>query len=1276
MELPSTLHETYERLLYRIDDQDIPLVRRTLQWIAYATPKLRVDQLVEIVSIDEYATELDSEACPDAEELLRLCGSLVRRSTQPYDSLELAHFTVQEFLEAIKPDDGQLSRFRLCKGDRITLAKTCVTYLCLPLFNRPSLTLFLDGFEGHTFFHHASPNLLEYLNGFEDDDDIHERLQELFDPQKSANLTNFMLQHLHVQRSGDAVELPDADEKWVNQICSHEFTTLHAAAMLHLRRMCAWLIEQGGDMNQGSTLGVPLECAIYGIRYVFSETDESWLETDHLYDEKVQDTIKIILDAGADCNPNILDEFCLTFAAIHGPTNTSSPFAMLLRHGMIIQEDLVSHFEDFYDEEDLLIELLRDVDQIENAKISAEAKIQLLTLARKVNFPTSQDVPLMNIMSDELFFDAVAYRVKFGPVKELESLTRDSRFSLDMRCQEGSGTLLHLAAKHNSPGPMKLLLNRGYDSSQLDDMGRTALHEAIESGMTDEDVLRRLVQSNIADVEDHGGETAWHNAATSGRHLVLSLLISHYGSESPCLWQTSEYGSTPLLEAIDNRHSDCASLLMKALGSAQSVAKDWRVLHYTVAKGLESLLEEILDHGVDPCVISDHNQNALYYVTKATTPNMLGLLISRGVDPDHLDIGGRSPLQVLLDPDRRSADFELLSVSYGDFMVFDSLVISKLVTPFSTNSTDGRGKTAWFYFCTKTVPSVFASQTLGFDDYLLPIFEALLREGALDSIKVSENDNGLGLLVEMCLEQLHKPSPTLNNKPEPVAKFLLGAICLINWTGSMTSSPQLVRLLIWSLLQPSPALFNKLLELQVDVHATSEFYQGDSTIDRAMKYDVSLDMFHSLLTCTPPDRIIKADAQYGLTHFVLCHSPRPEHSKQVIEKLEALLKLGVDPDVRSSMGHTAAMKAAETGFVEALRLLVRYGANLHSVDKYGWTVIQHAALAGQVAALRLIWQETQGPGDWKSTFVISVPRLMPDRTPAGPLSNVYPGCALSHLASCTRNSHTLQYLNDIGILGDVNAPTLEGVAPLHLAVCTETPETTRWLIDNGADVNMRCGVKQTTALHAALKLGRLENALILVEAGAEFVKDSDGVSPETQVHSSIRAEFLAFLDHTTASIPPSVYEVLKRDCRVQSNGGLFHAIVSGNLEACRSIIQSTSELPKSFVECGTCTPLIVAIFSKELDIAELLLRYGASTDGTPCPIIRNITHSDRTLEMAIMLPQFNGLLEQILEKCLEYEAHWSQDGAIWRPLQITAAINLGGLEILIKHLRTHSSLFR
>ncbi|KAI2486668.1 Ankyrin repeat protein [Pyrenophora tritici-repentis] len=397
--------------------------------------------------------------------------------------------------------------------------------------------------------------------------------------------------------------------------------------------------------------------------------------------------------------------------------------------------------------------------------------------------------------------------------------------------------------------------------------------------------------------------------------------------------------------------------------------------------------------------------------------------------------------------------------------------------------------------------------------------EAFRREGALD-IAESDDENSVDLLVDMCLKHVvidGRDYYHRSDHPRSVAWFLASALELINWTDTISSSPQMVRLLIWSLYQRTRDLSYKLLELRVDVHAETKFYKGVCAIRAACYYQVDLDIFMSILEYASAELINKGDADGCLVHFALFVSYNledTEHAKNTASKLEAFLKLGVDPNTQCNRGHTEAMEAAKIGFIQGLRLLTSHGAKLHLIDRYGWSALQHAVNSGQVAAVKFLSQETQEPGHWKRlvSFLVGEPKYGDMISPLP--SALYSRCALSYLASYTKTSHTLECLKKLSVLGDSNALTPEFVAPLHFAACMDTSDTTRWLIDNGADVNLRCGVEQTSALHIALRIGRLESAILLVKAGAKFSKDSHGVSPERRIHRKIRAKFLAFLRHT------------------------------------------------------------------------------------------------------------------------------------------------------------------
>ncbi|KAF2805569.1 uncharacterized protein BDZ99DRAFT_450202, partial [Mytilinidion resinicola] len=110
-QLPPTLNKTYERILRRINPAVRLPIQRALQMIGHY--EILAPQLCEAMSIEPGCRVLNKEAWWNIEEILLHCSSLVRRS---HDSgeLELAHFSVQEYLASLDPNsNSELAGFSL-----------------------------------------------------------------------------------------------------------------------------------------------------------------------------------------------------------------------------------------------------------------------------------------------------------------------------------------------------------------------------------------------------------------------------------------------------------------------------------------------------------------------------------------------------------------------------------------------------------------------------------------------------------------------------------------------------------------------------------------------------------------------------------------------------------------------------------------------------------------------------------------------------------------------------------------------------------------------------------------------------------------------------------------------------------------------------------------------------------------------------------------------------------------------------------------------------------
>ena len=159
------------------------IVQRTLRWILWAVCPLSLAALSEAITINVGDQVLDCEAIIDPESILQWCGSLFRK-TPGADTLELAYYSVKEFLESVYAHAfSPYSLYRADAGqDGLELAKSCLTYLCLDDFdideveNAQNMRVFLEDYkflryciqhwDKHARLKEDDVNLIQLLQGF------------------------------------------------------------------------------------------------------------------------------------------------------------------------------------------------------------------------------------------------------------------------------------------------------------------------------------------------------------------------------------------------------------------------------------------------------------------------------------------------------------------------------------------------------------------------------------------------------------------------------------------------------------------------------------------------------------------------------------------------------------------------------------------------------------------------------------------------------------------------------------------------------------------------------------------------------------------------------------------------------------------------------------------------------------------------------------------------------------------------------------------------------
>ena len=200
--------------------------------------------------------------------------------------------------------------------------------------------------------------------------------------------------------------------------------------------------------------------------------------------------------------------------------------------------------------------------------------------------------------------------------------------------------------------------------------------------------------------------------------------------------------------------------------------------------------------------------------------------------------------------------------------------------------------------------------------------------------------------------------------------------------------------------------------------------------------------------------------------------------QKVIEQLTDVdeMKCRNIVNYRYNAGWTLLHKAASSGLLKIVKILVENGAVVNSKDGGGSTAL-HMAASSSPCSLEIV------------QYLVEKGAEINER-------NAYQGTPL-HWAARKGLRDIVQYL--VGRGAEVNGKDEEGRTALILAVCSRSLEVVQHLVENGAELNGKNGL-ESTALHYAVSTSSLEIIKYLVEKGAEVNgKDNWG---DTALHKA------------------------------------------------------------------------------------------------------------------------------------------------------------------------------
>lgn len=1163
--LPPTLHATYERILQRINTRSKEvqqLVQRSLRWLVCSKAPLSSSALCEAISIETGDRDLDRTRIPDEDEILRWCSSLVRRSTLG-DGLELAHFTVKEFLmTGNDPHDREFGVYHFCPDrDDAELAERCLTYLCFfkyydsegsvekkyPRQSEKAYTF--RQYAVHQWPEHARKTLSKPL--------VSSLTQELLHPSKGHIFISWA-QELRLIVFGQPIQ----DAKNVDPSTA---SPLHFASMLALPESCEWLLQKGCCINQSSAFGTPLECALLGGAALAGQ-DRFYIPKEPPLAEVGESrlaTVKILIGSGADVHRSSLGQQSPMFIALS--MNDRVSCIELLRKGAPIDSNAAVQLSTGH-RCDLAREIWEGIDTTglrpEDCAILLDAALRSEGFSKDGPFSLLAHRPQNMVATHAGNLRHFLTAAEYGDLQIVEQVAQNSKFDLNATSRQDQRSALHLAASNDHIDIVKSLLEHGADRDSVDSQGRTPLHSSVENPGRYRCLEFLLSPEVNANPSDKDGLTAWHLAASEGNIRALSIPRGSLadGKLEPHL--KANDGRTLIHCAAQSSSKETLEFLMhhhKQNAVHDTTSDGFTALHYAVkAKSLDAV-QYLIDSEFDTHAITNDGSNTLHCAVDQNSEavyEIINLLLKRDVDPCIARKDGKTPIHLLLSryPGSRfdpNASNELETIWRRLIQCATSL-----------DFTCGTGLSVLHHVC-KQIED-------GYSGWRPSALKILLQNGANPSSQDNVGKMALTYLVEtwkkgftrsglpprMCGIMIKETLDSMNDKD------LLSVVC---------ADPEILCLAI---ISQNEGLAYKVLEYYPSVDAAVYEISGSSSLEAACQYECSRQLLEELLRRSKVDRGAEG-SKSGLLVSACKAMPR-------INKLNVigLLELGFDPNDQTVEGRSALMLAAETGDLAIVEILIHHGADVSATDSNGWSVIHYACQSGSEDLLHSLKRVTT---DWNSRITVNSYPQLHDATAI-------------HLAA-SLSGFALEFLLKNDLITDINSLTHEKETALWIAAMVGNSRNVSLLLDKDADDKIH-SFDSESPLHAGVRNGAMEVVMMFINKGCNLLlKNGSGFTPELYARKYGHINIANVLkEKTSARVMADRHAKGEEETRSASKP-LDLAIQLGDLELCQALVKEGVNIDTGCWDDEDKTPVLCALKCGQYDIADYLIANGASIAG-------------------------------------------------------------------------------
>ena len=1050
--LPPTLNATYERILRRVNasNKEVQLlVSRTLKWIVHRQrDPFWIDDdedvyfpdkaLCEAVSISMGDTRRDTDKISDEDEMLRCCSSLVRKDAD-HGYLELAHFTVEEFLLQLGDEEsGEFASYRVgFEHIESEVAKVCLTYLNFRDFNQPihiDIAVTNRRFKDYPLRRYVVLSWVEYAQARLADQELLSLAKQLLNPSKPGTLLSWFQDYIYIWAEPKTQLVLETINRGIA-----EASALHFASILSLPEVCSWLIDSGDcDLNRTSVFGTPLQSAFHAFdqislgRQPFSGQDP-WEGT--WRPEGLGRVVDILLAAGADPNPCHGTKSPLFMSLELGNFNISSQLidkgARFDGHCVKLLENFIYKFDDNGVESENIQELM---DRLRGQDVEAQDYSRILKLTTHCRHPRNQTklpgINMANYPTKQECESALRTAAAFGQTEVINQILGDQSTDLEAADEETGFTALHCAAMNDHVNVVKLLISHGAKLNKVDCEGRQAAHHAI-AGIGVRCLEYFVEKLSIDTPVDDQGLSVWHWAAIKPTKQALETLARCLTPMPSLSSVRTKAGWSPLLSAASVGSVENIEWLLRAGCKITDKAHDGSTaLHLASHSGVSGAVQLLLKDGSEVSAITDDGSTALHFALldlKEETTVVLQPLFEQGLDASHAREDGVLPIHLLISQCANISTWEHCSRSVWLLDTFRVLVSR---TDLGTENPTGKSTVQlladmWQKFC-------------------------LGRSGLEESRAADKATTTVTKMMHMAMDRLRL---TKNSQSWCIDSCYL----------------------VTALTIPNEELAYKILTHLPDADAVTG---NSSVIEAACLNGCSSTMLKELLLRS---KVPSENNQVkGLVRSV-CEADLIDNRHEVVK---VLLEAGFNPnDSCPSSGQTPLMIATSDGNTDLMEVLLSHGADVHAQDKHGKNVAHFACIGGYLKAVQILRTTAV---NWNKQGGFAIDSVYFDHI--SPL----------HIAAAKKESRLLEFLIDENLVTDIDIVARHSHTSLHIAVWQSRPLNVSSLLSRNANATIKTNRLPETPFHLASRLGHEAVVRVFLEYKCDInVLDGGGLDCET-----------------------------------------------------------------------------------------------------------------------------------------------------------------------------------